>query len=445
MRVTPLFLLSLLMGLNVAAVANATGSVDSCLEKGKKSFAAKEYTQAKTLFEQCVKEDPSSVDSLLSLAGTCLTLDQLNEAEKYFKKALEKMGKKSPYVSYTYSMLGDIALKKQKNKEALDFYTKSLQSNAANVNSLIGKGVILEYQEDKVGAAEFYRSALAVEPLNLIARQRLINLEPDYFTDAEMLTALKQRYAVAPDAKTLTEEERQLFADIHSAEQRQGIEYLKNRYTKIPVDYTVILNKGTEFEREILTLEGYNTLQKHIGQDAFNVFQRAGVPVQSIFSLRNMKGEKLFKEDSTLTKSGFFVYTEALQNRKAFLLPEESVPPTPARLEQISKRVEDLRNQGFVQISSSEKKMLERETKCFEKVLRQQFGLVVIPVTNKKKYYFASPNDQLDAKKSISYFYVMKERAKRNPNITVPNNMIIESLKYNNATLCLDDGLPLFE
>jgi len=424
--------------------AGAAGNTVACVEQGKKLFADKETAQAKAVFAQCAKENPSNVEVLLSLAGAELTLENLEDAEKHFQLALSKMNRTSPYVSYTYSMLGDIALKKQQNEFALAYYGKSLESNAANVNSLVGKGVITEYQGDKEGAAEFYRAALAVEPLNVIARQRLINLEPEYFTDDEILNALKQRYAIAPNAEKINEEQRQLFVDIHSVEQRKGVEYLKNKYLKVPPEYVVTLNKGTAFERDILTLQGYNTLSKLIGQDAISVFQRLGVPIQSVFALRDMKGEKIFKADSTLTKSGFAVYTEALKNHKTFLLPEEDVPPTSEKLKKIERRVEELKEQGYVQISTSEKKKIEKETFCAEEWLRKEYGLVVVPVTKRKRYYFVAPNDPKNSKKSVSYYYVMKNRSKKNPSIQVPRNVTVENYQFYDYTICAEsDGKPI--
>ncbi len=415
-------------------------TVSQCLESGKKAFEAKDYTQAKTTFTRCLKLAPNNVDVRLSLAGVLLTQDDLKGAEQQFSAALKNMKRTSPYWSYTYSMLGDIALKQQQNDKALQMYSKSLEYNAANVNSLVGKGVIVEYQGDKQGAAEYYRSALAVEPLNLIARKRLINLEPDYLTDEEMLAALKQRYAVAPDATELTEADRTLFTQIHLAEQRRGIDYLKNKYTRVPKDYIVTINKDTSFEREMLTLEGYKALQKSIGQDAIAVFQKAGVPIKDVFDLRDMQGAKIFTPESTLTESGYYVYTEALQNRKAFLLPDESVPPTQAFLAQVAERERQLKEAGYVEITYSEYKMIQNQTKCSDETLRNKLGVYVLPMTNKDRRYFVLARQTADPKKGVPYYYLMASRAKRNPKIKVPSNSLVESYMFYGYTVCLDDG-----
>lgn len=414
--------------------------LDTCLEEGKQQFSTQQFTQAKETFERCVKMAPQNAQAQMSLAGVLLTLEDLDGAEQSFKAALKTMKRTSPYISYAYSMLGDIALKRQKNEEAFDLYTKSLDSNAANVNSLIGKGVIREYQSDKKGAAEFYRSALAVEPLNLIARQRLINLEPEYLTDEEILDALKQRYAVKPEVTELTDEARQLFSDIHQAEQRRGVDYLKNKFPRVPADYVVTLEKGTDFERDLLTLAGYKALQQYIGQDAIAVFQRAGVPIKEVFKLRDLKGGKIFNPDNTLTESGFFVYTETLKNHKAFLRPNESLPPSKKFLQQIAQREAALKKSGYMEITRKELKFIEKQTKCSLDTLRTELGLYILPVTKTARRYFIIAHETPDPKKSVPYYYLMKERSKVNKSIKVPKNSLVESYAYYGYTVCLDDG-----
>lgn len=440
MRCLKPFSVSLLCALCAGSALAAPETMTACLEQGKKAYADKQVSQAKDIFVRCVKINPADEQAQLSLAGALLTLDDLDGAEKAFSAALSKMKRTSPYLSYTYSMLGDIALKRRQNKEALALYGKSLEINAANVNSLVGKGVILEYQGDKLGASDFYRSALAVEPLNLVARKRLVNLEPEYMTDAEILAALKQRYAVKPEVKELSPEHRALFAAIHKAEQRRGIDYLKNKYPKVPAEFIVTINKKTEFEREMLTLAGYTALQKHIGQDALGVFQRAGVPIKDVFALRNTKGEKVFKEDSTLTDAGFTVYTEALQNRKTFLLPHEALPPTPQYMAQVSMREKELKEAGYIEISRAEFKMLETQTRCSEDTLRDKLGVYVLPITKNTRRYFVFARTPKDPLKGVPYYYLMAAHAKRNPKIKVPRNSLIESYALYGYTVCLDDG-----
>ena len=417
--------------------------VNACLQEGKQQFANQQYQEAKKTFTHCVQLAPDDVETQLSLAGVLLTVDDLDGADKSFRTALAKMTHTSPYLSYTYSMLGDIALKRQRNDEAFGLYTRSLESNAANVNSLVGKGVIVEYKGDKKGAAEFYRSALAVEPLNLIARQRLVNLEPSYFSDEEILAALKQRYAINPKITELTDEMRQTFVNIHRAEQRRGVNYLKKKYPKVPSDFVVTINKGTDFEREMLTQAGYNALQKHIGQDAIGVFKKAGVPVKDVFSLRDMKGKKIFKEDSTLTDSGFFVYTEALQNRKAYLLPDESTAPSKETLAQIARVEEELKEAGYVEISRKEFKFVEKQTRCSEETLRKELGVYILPVNKSTRRYFIIAQETPDPKKSVPYYYLMLERAKYDKSVKVPRNSLAESYAAYGYPICFDDGKML--
>lgn len=440
MRLSKRFFNSTSVGvlLFTAGLAGAQ-TLSTCLEEGKEQYDKAQYTQATQTFSRCLQLDPQNVEAHLSLAGTLLTQEDLTNAQLHFEEALKNMQRSSPYWSYTYSMLGDIALKRKQHKQALSLYQKSLEYNAANVNSLIGKGVILESQGDPQSAADSYAAALAVEPLNVIARKRLIRLEPEYLSDEEILTALKQRYAIKPETAVLTEENRNLFVKIHQAERRRGIDYLKNKYGPAAKEMIVTLNKGSDFSREILTLNGYKTLQKNMGQDAVAVFRKLNIPVQDVFALRDKQGKPVFAKDSTLTEEGFYVYTQALTGKKEYLLPHQAVPLTPAELKRSQQKAQALLQKGYAEISRSELKLLENQTLCSEDTLKKHLGVYFLPITKKQYRFFVRTTDT-DSLKTIPYYYVMKARHKRNPKLQIPKNDLVDYYQFYGYTICLSDG-----
>ena len=413
----------------------ATNELNACIEQGKSEFAAQNYAQAKHTFTRCLTLDEQNEEVLLSLGGVCLTQEELPQAREYFLAALKQMKRTSPYLSYTYSMLGDIALKQKQNKTALEYYNRSLSFNQAYTNSLVGKGIITEELGDKKAAAEVYKTALAVEPLNVVARERLTALEPVYFSNEEMLEALKQRYAVKPDQENLTEEDRTLFLQIHSAEQQGALDYLKEKYKKVPADYTTTLFEGSSISREVLTLAGYEAARKGQAQDAIVLFEKSGISVKDIFELRDLKGQKIFLPDSTLTDSGVEIYKEALKGKRMFLLPSEDVPLTQAERQKLAARINGLNQRGYMEISRKELEMLKSETNCKEEVLRQSLGLYVLQISKHRRRYFVLSN-ATDAHKGLAWYYVATERAKRNPSIKVPSNKLASSYKSIDFTVC---------
>ncbi|MBR3631889.1 MAG: hypothetical protein IKN49_02340 [Elusimicrobiaceae bacterium] len=406
-----------------------------CLEEGKREYLSRDYTHAQATFERCLRMDAHNVDTLLSLGGLSLTQDQLSTAKTYFTQALQNMQRSSPYFSYTYSMLGDISLKQQDNTSALRYYNQSLSYNRANVNSLVGKGVITENLGNKKEAASIYQTALAVEPLNLIARKRLIALEPIYFNDEEMLEAMKQRYAVLPDKEKLSDDDRVLFQKIHTAEQRGGINYLKEKYPNLPSDYIAVLFKDTSFAREVLTISGYNAMQKQIAQDAIVVFQKAGVPLKDVFDLRDLRGNKIFLEDSTLTESGLQVYQQALNGKRMFLMPNERVPATAADLKREAQQAQNLKDRGYTEISATEFGLIKQQTNCSEETLNKRLGLRTFDSKNGKRY-FVYAKETTDTHRGVSWYYVASYRARKNKSIQVPENNLVETYRNWNYKIC---------
>lgn len=441
------FLLLTLLSLGTSFCAHAADT-QKCLQEGKLLFDAQQFEQAQQQFSSCVTADPNNESALISLAGTFYQQNKFPQAKEQFQKALGKMEEDSPYQSYVYSMLGDIALKQQQNSQALDYYNQSLSFNKNNVNSLVGKGVILEYTGEKKQAAEAYEQALELEPTNVLARKRLINLEPDYFTDEQILTALQQRLALPPTVTKITDKERELFSHIHRLEQRRGVDYLKNKLQQIPPDYTVTLYKDTPLERVLLTQTGYQSVQKNLGKDAIATFEKAGVPAKDIFSLRDMKGQPVFDKDGYLTEEGFFAYTNSLTGKKAFLLPHEDVPATTEDIQRAERIAQRLKSQGYIEISSHEYNMLLDVTECPPETLKNDLDVRSVPVTKHRLRYFVQSKElpQQQALKTVPYYYVMVERAKKNRSIKVPRNSVVEYHKYfGHESICLEDGRPLLQ
>lgn len=443
------FFLFTFVCVGTACVVHAAGDASRCLQDGKTLFEAQHLEQAKQQFNKCVQAAPSDPQTHLSLAGVLFKLNDLSGAETEFQTALEKMGKDSPYASYAYSMLGDISLKQQKNAQALAWYDKSLSANAANVNSLIGKGVLTEHAGKYKEAAELYETALSFEPANLIAHKRLINLEPFYFTDEQISKALVQRGAFSvTQTPSITEKERDLFRHIHLAEQRRGVDYLKNKTQKVAPDYVVTLYKGTAFEREMLTHSGYQLLQKYLGQDALAAFQKAGVPTKDIFSLRDLKGADIFDKKGFLTDDGYYAYVQTVNGKKSFLLPQEDLPATEKDFQRAERTAQHLKNQGYIEISRAEYNMLLDVTKCSAETLKNDLDVRPVAITKHRLRYFiqAKESPTENSLKSVPYYYVMLERSKKNPSIKVPRNALVEYQKiFGHAEICLDDGKPLLQ
>lgn len=441
------FLLVFLLPLLTLPFAHAADA-QSCLEDGKFLFSSQQYAQAQQQFATCLKTYPNDEALRLSLAGTLYQRNQFAEAEKQFQTALAQMDENSPYRSYVYSMLGDLSLKQQKDTEALERYNQALAANKANVNALIGKGVILEYTGSKKEAAAAYEDALSFEPTNLVARKRLINLEPFYFTDEQILTALLQRHVIKPGETQITDEQRDLFFHIHQAEQRRGPDYLKNKVQPLPPDYIITLYKDSPLERQILTYSGYQSVQKNMAKDAVAAFESKGVPAKDIFSLRDTKGKPVFDKNGYLTDEGFYAYTHTLAGKKAFLLPHEDVPPSAEDLQRTERAAKRLKEKGYIEISRSEYNMLLDVTQCSQETLQNELDVRSVPVTKHRLRYFVQSKElpQEEALKAVPYYYVMTERAKKNRSIKVPKNSVVEYHKYfGHAEICLEDGKPLLQ
>lgn len=351
-------------------------NTQKCLAVSKDFFEQKEYSYAQKNLENCLKNDSKNVDILVSLGGVCMKQNNYNDALEYFKKALKNMTKNSPYISYVYTRIGDIYTHQQDFTKAAKYYEASLNYEPANINSLVGKGICEEKKGNIQKAAEYFKKALAVDFTNLIARERLIALEPQILSHDELLSTMKERNILDPNALDYQKQDLDLLQKMLKAEKDNAITYLNSKYNgKIPPGLIVEKFPGKIYSRKMLSYSGYKDLMFLLSKDAINFFIKQGTYKSEILKLRDLNGNKIFDDKGFLTDEGLIAYTLSLNGQKAYLLPSE---PLPSGSKKAQMLVQQLIRQGYEEITTSEYAYVMEKSRCSEKTLVEQLGVKIV-------------------------------------------------------------------
>lgn len=368
-------------------------AAQECGARGVYHYEMFEFQKSEEVFKQCLSMQPQNTDFMMSLGGVLLMQEKYKEAKRYFEKTAAALPKNSPYSAYIYSRLGDIAVKEGNYAAAGEYYDKSISYNKSNVNSIIGKGVILQEQGNIAGAAEMYRLALDLSPHEVIARDRLRALEPVIFSDEQILNALKERKAVDPKQTALTPENRVLFENIHRAELRGGVEFLLNERPNIGERFVIIQNKDNSSYRALLTLDGFlrsEQLRAEKAREKFGAFP--GINPLTVQQLRSLDGSPIFTPEGFLTEEGRYAYEQAEQDKMAFLLPGEKPRAADKELRaKIDAHIKKIEGMGYMRITEKEFEYLSLATKCSPATFKKDM----------KMFFWRTP-----VKEQISFAYV---------------------------------------
>jgi tetratricopeptide (TPR) repeat protein len=351
----------------------------NCLEHSKELFNDKDYAPAEDILKACLRQRPGNTDVLISLGGVQMILGKFNDAENNFKAAARGLEPKSPYIAYVNSRLGDIAMRKPDLKAAAFFYDAALKAESANINALVGKGVI----EEKLGRTEeavaSFKKALAVDFTNIVARERLIAMEPDILSYEEVLAVMRERNIIDPAAEKFTDEEEDLLRKMIQAEKDKGIEYLASKFNgKIPTGFIVERDAGKVYVRKMLTLTGYNELLSRLSGDARDFFLAKNIQPGQVFELKDFDGKMVFDETGLLTDEGLAVYTKGLRGFKAYILPGELLTSTQKEIDAMAQYYS---KKGYKEISMHEFHYLLRHTQCTEETLVKDVGMRVLNIS----------------------------------------------------------------
>lgn len=383
---------------------------ESCLARGKELFSEREFTLAEDTLQSCLKLYPDNSDILISLAGVQSVLGKFAGAENNLKTAMRVMPPNSPYIAYVNSLLGDIAMRKPDLRAASLYYDAALRAEPGNVNALVGRGIIEEKAGRMTDAVGYFRRALAVDFTNTVARERLIALEPDILTYEEVLTTMKERNIIDPDARSFTMEDENLLRKILTAERGKSIEFLSAKYGgRIPPGFIVERDSGKVYVRKMLTLTGYEDLIAHLSREAKTYFTNKGVAPADIFKLRDFDGKDIFTADGLLTDAGLTVYTKGLYGQKAYVEPGEVLPSTQREIDALVKQYS---RQGYSEITLPEFAYLMQHTQCSEQTLIKDVSVRVINLDSKRKRVFVvSDPRREDVPAILPWQYVLDFRA----------------------------------
>lgn len=422
-----------------------------CLDKSKEFFEQKEYSYAQKTLETCLKKDTKNVDILVSLGGVCMKQNNYDDALKYFKEALKNMTKTSPYISYVYARIGDCYSHKQDFASAANYYEASLNYEPANINSLVGKGICEEKKGNIQKAAEYFKKALAVDFTNLIARERLIALEPQVLSHEELLKTMKERNILDPNAVDYQQQDLDLLTKMLGAEKDNAITYLNSKYNgKIPSGLVIEKFPGKLYSRKILTYSGYKDLMFLLSKEAIDFFMKNKVYKSEILKLRDLNGNNIFTDKGLLTDEGVLAYTMSLNGEKSYLLPSEPIPSASKKAEM---KVQELLRQGYMEITTTEYAYIMEKSRCNEQTLIKTGVKIVQGAPHKNRFLII---DQIkkpskydcSIDKQVCYYNMVMERRKQkkdNPNTPVYTSTFGTG---SNAIppICKEDGtLELFD
>ena len=410
-----------------------------CLNKGKEFFEQKEYSYAQKTLEDCLQIDPKNVDILVSLGGVCMKQDNFEQAMFYFKEALRNMTKQSPYVSYVYTRIGDCYTHKKDFAKASKYYDASLKFEPANVNSLVGKGVCEEQTGNYQSAAEYFKKALAVDFTNLVARERLIALEPDILTNEELISTMKERNILDPHALDYEQQDFDLLKKMIKAEKNNALVYLNDKYEgKIPPGLIVEKYPGKLYVRRMLSYGGYKDLMFLLSKDAIDFFLEQGVYKREILKLRDFEGNNIFDEKGYLTDAGLIAYNLSLNGEKAYLLPSQPLPSTSKKADMTVKK---LISQGYTEITNTEYAYIMEKTRCNEHTLVSNLAVKIVPVSYEKRRFLIILPPQKNPLAEVPY-YLVQQRRKENKSAS--NNAPVYSTTFGTGTrrpfVCKEDG-----
>jgi len=392
-----------------AAHAVPVESYEVCSKEAEVLKASGTVSAIENKLAACEALAPLEPQTKIDRAGYLTRLGKYERAAEEYEKAAALLAPKDLMTAFCHLKTADLYLKLNDIPDAVRYYTKALEINKSDLNAMLGLAAASEARSDYKTAGELYTRVLKAEPSNAKARERLDEITFNLLSPGQLLEELRGRGAADEGKLAATPDDLKLLKLMRAAERNGAVDYLRSKTA-----YTngLILEKREQEQlRLCLTLSGFKSYQNYLTRDAVAFFEKKGIDLRDIFTLRDLRGRPMFEPGGRLTEEGMQAYWQAQTGEKTWLIHYEAVPSP--EVEKLTAEAEKMLKAGFREISEAEYLWLMKVTDCPDDVLRTApCDIRIIKMQPAAKYFLCySPPPVCSGESAKLATYVERYRA----------------------------------
>ena len=129
----------------------------------------KNIEEAKKLYNQVLKIDPSHENANINIGAIFQELRQFKKAKNCYEKVIEN----SPNNTQAYTNLGVIFKKLQNNEKAIKCFEKAIKINSDYLDAHINLGIIFQELKEYEKSQKSYKKVIQIDPNNIIVQNNL--------------------------------------------------------------------------------------------------------------------------------------------------------------------------------------------------------------------------------------------------------------------------------
>jgi hypothetical protein len=234
--------------------------------------------------------------------------------------------------------------------------------------------------------------------------------------DARLMEELRSRGITDARKSIPGVDDVELLRTIRSAENNGAVDYLRSKTANL----RGLVVEKREQERIVLRLtkNGLASYLNFLSRDAVIFFEKQGIRLQDVFTLRDLKGQPVFEKSGRLTPEGMLAYEQGKSGTKSWLMHYEAVAKPPED-EELNRQVKALVAAHYSEISEPEYLWLMKYTTCPEDVLQDQATCKMrLARSARSVKYFLAPQDPAMTCNQLLNIAIAKYRSSDNGDIS---------------------------